>query len=156
MGQTWWFDITLLVFNVADLIGKFERRTLNWGATALSINMQLGLSLLRACFFAPLFLTASAPQMYSPTIARYVTLVAVFFLGLSNGWLSTICFMRAPKGLPAGVSTHVVEQASTVLVIGLFCGLSGGCTLGYVLGQTILQPYMGKCYNPARAHHRVR
>jgi len=144
--QSWWLDIILLTFNVADALGKMERHSLEWGARVVTPMLQLALACLRIFIFAPILFCSSAPQSYSPASAKWVIITSVFFLGLSNGWLSTVCFMRAPKALPANTSNVVAEQASTLLVLALFCGLSVGTSLAYVLGKTVLAPHLGNCY----------
>lgn len=144
--QSWMFDLVILSFNLADFLGKSARRSLQWGTRVLSPTAQLALAALRAVLFTPLILSASAPQMYPAEIARWVIWLSVFALGLSNGWLSTVCFMRAPKALPPGTSNAVAEQASTILVIGLFLGISSGCLISYQLGRTVLHDHLGVCY----------
>ncbi|CAE8674618.1 unnamed protein product [Polarella glacialis] len=144
--RSWWFDIVLLIFNVGDLVGKSEHRSLSWGARNLSSNLLLACALCRAFLMFPLVLTASAPQSYSPTVASWVALAGVLLLGVSNGWLSTVCFMRAPKALPAGTSNSVAEQASTLMVMGLFAGISLGSLAAYELGEGPLQRYIGACH----------
>jgi len=143
--QTWWFDLIILAFNLSDYIGKSLRRSLKWGAVNLSPMTQLCLAIARAFVFLPLVLTASAPQMYDATLARWVVLLSVFALGLSNGWLTTVGFMRAPKALPPHTPNLVAEQASSVLVVGLFLGVSSGCFTAYALGETVLKGSLGVC-----------
>mmetsp|Transcript_71431 Transcript_71431/g.209746 ORF Transcript_71431/g.209746 Transcript_71431/m.209746 type:complete len:477 (-) Transcript_71431:9-1439(-) len=143
---SWWFGLVIFVFNIADFAGKTWYTSLSWGARVLSPRQQLALAVLRACLFFPLILTGSAPQSYDPHLARWVVLVSVFLLGFSNGWLSTVCFMRAPKAFPSSTPIVVVEQASTALVLGLFIGIAGGCFMAYALGQTVLSASLGACF----------
>jgi len=144
--QSWWFEIIVTSFNIGDFLGRAEKVSLKWGARALSPMTQLALSLLRAAIAAPLILTASAPQLYSPDIAAWVVLVTIFFFGVSNGWLSTICYMRAPKALPADTPSSVAEQASTILAMGMYWGLFTGCILAYYLTSHPLKGILGKCH----------
>jgi len=146
--QSWWFDLVLLCFNFSDFVGKSLRKSLQWGTQRLSPATQLLLAGLRAVVFVPIILACSAPQSFDPRTARWINLSAVFFLGISNGWLSTVCFMRAPRALPRGTSNAVAEQASSVLVLGLYLGLSTGCLIADQLGKTVLQEYLGACYQP--------
>lgn len=144
--RSWWFDVVIFTFNLCDFLGKSESRSLSWGAKVLAPRAQLACAVLRACLFLPLQLTSSAPQSYEPTVAKWVSLGSVALLGLTNGWLSTVCFMRGPKALPAGTSNVVAEQASTVLVIGLFAGISLGCLLAFELSEGPLSQQLGACY----------
>eukprot|EP00449_Zooxanthella_nutricula_P001400 CAMPEP_0198521272 /NCGR_PEP_ID=MMETSP1462-20131121/20826_1 /TAXON_ID=1333877 /ORGANISM="Brandtodinium nutriculum, Strain RCC3387" /LENGTH=446 /DNA_ID=CAMNT_0044250913 /DNA_START=54 /DNA_END=1392 /DNA_ORIENTATION=- len=141
--QTWWFEIIILAFNLSDYIGRSFRGSLSWGALNLSPKRQLFFAIVRAFIFLPLILTGSAPQMYDATIARWVVLVSIVALGLSNGWLSTVSFMRAPKALPPDTPNLIAEQASSVLVIGLFLGISMGCFTAYALGRTLVKDSLG-------------
>eukprot|EP00927_Polykrikos_kofoidii_P055216 TRINITY_DN4949_c0_g1_i2.p1 TRINITY_DN4949_c0_g1~~TRINITY_DN4949_c0_g1_i2.p1 ORF type:complete len:486 (-),score=55.16 TRINITY_DN4949_c0_g1_i2:193-1650(-) len=144
--QSWWLNIILLTFNIGDLMGKSEHGSLNWGSKHLTPLSQLFLALLRAVLFTPIILLSSAPQSYSPTIARWVNFAAVLLLGLSNGWLSTVTYMRAPKALPRGTSNCVAEQASALVVMGMYVGLCSGCTAAFVLTKTILAGHVGVCF----------
>eukprot|EP00443_Scrippsiella_acuminata_P056491 CAMPEP_0115464736 /NCGR_PEP_ID=MMETSP0271-20121206/49034_1 /TAXON_ID=71861 /ORGANISM="Scrippsiella trochoidea, Strain CCMP3099" /LENGTH=484 /DNA_ID=CAMNT_0002891645 /DNA_START=24 /DNA_END=1478 /DNA_ORIENTATION=+ len=147
--QSWWFDTIILCFNLGDYLGKSAQKSLAWGSKRFSPKAQLLMAALRTVFFAPLILTASAPQLYPAEIARWVTLLSVFALGLSNGWLSTVCLMRAPKALPPGTSNMVAEQATSLVLVGLMLGISTGCMLAYELGQTVLVHSLGVCYGAA-------
>jgi len=143
---SWWFSLVMLAFNLSDFIGRTALTSLNWGARALTPVRRLGLAALRAVVFLPLSLSGSAPQSYDPHVARWVVLLSVVLMGLSNGWLSTVCFMRAPKAFPSTTSIVVVEQASTVLVLGLYLGLSGGCIAAYMLSEAALGQHLGVCF----------
>jgi len=142
--KSWWFDIILFTFNFADFLSKSEPYSLKWGAEALSPKMHLICAVVRALIFFPLILYSSAPQSYDPLVARWVVLGAVFLLGISNGFLTTIIFMRGPKALPSDSSNQLAEQASTLLVTGLYFGIAFGCLVAYELGK--LLP-MGECFS---------
>uniref|UniRef100_A0A7S1AGF5 Equilibrative nucleoside transporter 1 n=1 Tax=Noctiluca scintillans TaxID=2966 RepID=A0A7S1AGF5_NOCSC len=144
---SWWFDIVMLTFNLGDFIGKSEKYTLQWGTRVLSPKVQLALAVLRAVIFFPLILTASAPQLYSPASARWVLLFGTLGVGLSNGWLSSVCFMRAPKALPEGTRNEVAEQATSLLYFGLFLGLAFGALAAFVAQQTFLKNHLHVCYS---------
>jgi len=149
--QSWWFDLVLFTFNFSDFLGKCMQSSLQWGARTLSPRTQLLLALLRAVVLVPVILACSAPQQFDPRLARWVNLFAVFVLGLTNGWLSTVCFMRAPKALPPDTPNAVAEQASSVMVIGLFLGISMGCLVADQLGKTALKGHIGVCFVPEAA-----
>merc|ERR1712226_826725 len=92
--KSWWFDIVLVTFNLADFVSRSEPRSLSWAAKKLPSAAHLGFVFIRGLIFFPLMLTASAPQSYDPLVARWVVLIAVFWLGISNGFLTSIIFMR--------------------------------------------------------------
>jgi len=144
--QSWWFQIIVFSFNLGDFLGRAEKVSLKWGARALSPMAQLSLSVLRTAIAAPLIFTATAPQLYRPEIAAWVVLVTVFIFGVSNGWLSTVCFMRAPKALPADTPSIVAEQSSTLLAMGMYWGLFSGCIIAYFLTTYPLKGILGECY----------
>merc|ERR1719401_696962 len=145
--QSWWFPIVILSYNLSDFLGKSATSSLQWGARALGPMTQLLLAAIRVVVFVPLILTSSAPQLYPTNVARCVVVLSVFALGLSNGWLSTVCFMRAPKALPKGIPNEVAEQASTVLVVGLFFGISLGSVIAERLGSGPLHDSLGVCFD---------
>uniref|UniRef100_A0A7S3X9N7 Uncharacterized protein n=1 Tax=Strombidinopsis acuminata TaxID=141414 RepID=A0A7S3X9N7_9SPIT len=145
--QSWWFDIIIFTFNLSDFLGKSEPKSLKWGARVLTPMQHLLLAVLRGLIFAPLILTGSAPQKYDSHTARWVVLLSVFTLGITNGWLSTVCFMRAPKAFPPSTPSLVARQASSGLVLGLFTGISGGCMGAFLLSQTtLISDSLGGCY----------
>jgi len=142
--KSWWFDIILFTYNFADFLSKSEPYSLKWGAEALSPKMHLICAVVRALIFFPLILYSSAPQSYDPLVARWVVLGAVFLLGISNGFLTTIIFMRGPKALPSDSSNQLAEQASTLLVTGLYFGIAFGCLVAYSQGKNLP---MGECFS---------
>lgn len=147
--QSWWFDLILFAYNFGDFVGKSEKYSLSWGARCLTPALQLLLAVVRTAVFVPLIFTASAPQLYSQETARLVLFAGVLLLGFSNGWLATVSFMRAPKAMPAGTPNLVAEQASTVLVIGLFVGIACGCLVSWWLGAHLLVDKVGICHSVA-------
>ena len=58
------------------------------------------------------------PQLYDFHSARWVAITSIFFFAVSNGWLSTVCYTRAPKMLPPSLPSIVAEQASAVCALG--------------------------------------
>jgi len=144
--QSWWFDFVLLAFNVGDVCGKCLRSWAEWGARSFSPSTQVGLAVARNLLIVPLIIFSSAPQLYDPILARWAVLAGTYFVGVSNGYLATICFMRGPKALPPTAPNSVAAQASSTMTMGLFLGIALGCMTADKLASTVLQDSLGKCF----------
>ncbi|KAL7196818.1 hypothetical protein ACSBR1_036767 [Camellia fascicularis] len=116
-----WYPILLITgYNVFDLVGKslpvhflFENMKVAVGA---SLARRLFFPLFLGCLHGPEFLRAEIP----------VTLLTCL-LGFSNGYLSSVLMILAPKNVPL----QHVEIAGTVIVLFLFVGLAIGSVVAW-------------------------
>lgn len=148
--QAWWFQIVLVSFNLLDCLSRTRIFPIAWGIRHITPNMQLILASVRALIICLLLFTGAAPQRYSPEIARWVVLVAVLFMGVTNGYLSTVAISSAPKTAMASgkdIKGDVVQYAGGLGAMGLFLGISTGTILAYILGQgSSFSSNIGQCY----------
>lgn len=115
-----WYPILLItMYNVADLLGK--------SLTAIyllnSIRLAAWNCIARLLFY-PLFTACLHGPKWLKTEIFVVTLT--FILGLSNGYLTSVFMILAPKSVP------VSEAEISAIVMAVFLGL--GLVAGSVLG----------------------
>ncbi|CAL5349912.1 unnamed protein product [Camellia sinensis] len=111
--KDWYPILPITGYNVFDLVGKslpvhylFENMKV---AVSASLARRLFFPLFLGCLHGPEFLRAEIP----------VTLLTCL-LGFSNGYLSSVLMILAPKNVPL----QHVEIAGTVIVLFLFVGLA--------------------------------
>lgn len=115
-GMTPFIFISLhfLLFNVGDWVGRtlpvFKSCQIS------SSHLLLGLSLLRTLFI-PLFLS-----LFKRIQSDFVFFISVLLFSISNGWLTSLVFMAAPKKYPMEKRPLVGSIMSFSLVIGLALG----------------------------------
>lgn len=115
-------SIHFLLFNIGDWIG----RTLPiWKPFQLfSSYALLILSLLRTIFI-PIFLNCNLNLSGSDSgwiQSDFIFFSSVLFFAISNGWLTSLVFMAAPKDHPMTVKPKVGNIMSFFLVVGLALG----------------------------------
>ncbi|KAL8144312.1 hypothetical protein V2J09_017344 [Rumex salicifolius] len=111
-----WYPILLItVYNLSDLIGK--------SSTAIYLPCSIGkatwASTTRICFY-PLFTAC----LHGPTWLKteFTMVFLTFMLGISNGYLTSVLMILAPKTVPAWEA----ETAAVVMAVFLGLGLVGG------------------------------
>lgn len=110
-------SLHFLIFNVGDWVG----RTLPiWPYFQIKSGPTMVAAMLRT-LFVPLFMTL--------TDGNVGFLVIVFFLAVTNGWLTSVVFMTAPMGYGMESKPVVASVMSYFLVIGL--ALGGLCSFLY-------------------------
>ncbi|KAJ6627477.1 nucleoside transporter-domain-containing protein [Mycena sp. CBHHK59/15] len=127
--------IHFLVFNVGDFMGRYVcsfPRLLIWSARRL-----LTLSLART-LFVPLFLMCNLQRPSatgipsSPLInSDFVFMLILFFFGMSNGYLSSLCMMSAPSLEHNPRLEGRRKDVDVAATVASFC-LVGGLVLGSV------------------------
>lgn len=104
-----------LLFNIGDWIGRtlpiFE------ACQVSSSRFLLGLALLRTLFL-PVFTSLAEDRIHSD----FLFFSSVLLLSISNGWLTSLVFMAAPKNYPIASKPLVGSIMSFALVIGLALG----------------------------------
>lgn len=117
-----WYPVLLIaIYNIGDLAGKI----------LTSVYMVENQSLMsRACFgrliFFPLFYTVlHGPAFFRTEIPVFLL---TFLLGLSNGYLTSVVMIVAPKN----VSILESETAGIIMTLFLVTGLTAGSLLGWV------------------------
>ncbi|GLT53865.1 hypothetical protein SLA2020_271040 [Shorea laevis] len=116
-----WYPILLItMYNVADLLGK--------SLTAIyllnSIRLAAWNCIARLLFY-PLFTACLHGPKWLKTEIFVVTLT--FMLGLSNGYLTSVFMILAPKSVPVSEA----EISAIVMVVFLGLGLVAGSVLGW-------------------------
>ncbi|CAO3608232.1 unnamed protein product [Mucor hiemalis] len=104
-----------LLFNIGDWVGRtlpiFE------SCQVSSSRILLGLSLSRTLFL-PVFTSLAEEKIGSD----FLFFSSVLLLSISNGWLTSLVFMAAPKSYPMATKPLVGSIMSFALVIGLALG----------------------------------
>ncbi|KAJ7956710.1 Equilibrative nucleotide transporter like [Quillaja saponaria] len=116
-----WYPILLItVYNLADLMGKSltavyvltSTRKATWACTVRLFFYPL----FTACLHGPRWLKTEAPVV-----------VLTFMLGLTNGYLTSVLMILAPKSVPISEA----ELSAIVMVVFLGIGLVGGSLLSW-------------------------
>lgn len=117
-----WYPVLLIAsYNIADLTGKILT------SVYMVENQNL---MVRGCFgrliFFPLFYTVlHGPAFFRTEVPVFLL---TFLLGLSNGYLTSVLLIVAPKN----VSILESETAGIVMTLFLVTGLATGSLLGWV------------------------
>lgn len=143
--NSWWISIILVTYNVGDFISKSEPWSLKWGTKHMNGNWLLGISIGRLVLFFPLIILMSGPQKISSYVAAYALPILTFLMGYTNGWLSTVAFMRGPRTIDSNLNGKVAEYVNACLVMGLYFGLASGAGFSIALVK-ILDSYLGVCH----------
>ena len=121
----WYFILLTLLFNAADLTGKMLPALPAVGRSIPASTTLLALAIARALFVPALIFAARAGS--APTAATLVALVSAA-LGVSNGYVTAGCFIKASEGLTG----RDAEDAGTVAVLALVVGLITGSALSFL------------------------
>ncbi|KAJ6793810.1 nucleoside transporter [Iris pallida] len=116
-----WYPILLMAgFNVFDLVGK----SLPAVYLPENSNLVVAASVGRLAFY-PLFLAC----LHGPRFFRTEVPVSILtcLLGLTNGYLTTVLMILAPKSVPI----HHSETAGIVMVLFLVVGLATGSIVSW-------------------------
>lgn len=118
--QDWYPVLLITVYNVADFMGKsltaiYVLQSIK-KATWACISRLLFYPLFTACLHGPKWLKGEIPVV-----------VLTFMLGLTNGYLTSVLMILAPKTVPVSEA----ELSAIVLVVFLGIGLVGGSVLGW-------------------------
>jgi len=114
-----WFSLVLItVYNIADMIGKMvpEKYIMHHGSKLLAISFT-------RVVFIP---TYAILVKYSLGDASFI--IATFFLGVTNGYLTTCPMSSAPTLF----EPKEAEIAGTMMVLFLLSGLTIGAFSGYL------------------------
>ncbi|XP_061344546.1 equilibrative nucleotide transporter 8 isoform X1 [Gastrolobium bilobum] len=116
-----WYPILLItVYNLADLIGK----SLTAFYVPQSITRAIWAATARLLFY-PLFIVCLHGPKWMKTEVPMVVLT--FMLGFTNGYLTSVLMILAPKSVPFTES----ELSAIVMTVFLGFGLVGGSVLGW-------------------------
>ena len=121
----WYFILVSLLFNAADLTGKMIPAIPWVAARTPQPKTLLVLALARAGFVPALIFAA---RTTSTTTAAAGVAVVSGALGVTNGYVTASCFMRASAGLHG----RDAEDAGTVAVLALVIGLCVGSALSFL------------------------
>ncbi|MBA0633124.1 hypothetical protein Godav_001772 [Gossypium davidsonii] len=118
--QDWYPVLLITVYNVADFMGKsltaiYVLQSIK-KATWACISRLLFYPLFTACLHGPKWLKGEIPVV-----------VLTFMLGLTNGYLTSVLMILAPKTVPVSEA----ELSAIVLVVFLGIGLVSGSVLGW-------------------------
>lgn len=121
----WYFLCLVLLFNGADFFGKMVP-AVPWVARTLPApKTLLALALARTAFVPALIFSARIP---STTAAAAMVATVSTLLGVTNGYVTTGCFIKSSEGLYG----RDAEDAGTVAVIALIAGLIAGSALSFL------------------------
>ncbi|KAJ7978927.1 Equilibrative nucleotide transporter like [Quillaja saponaria] len=116
-----WYPILLIaVYNVADLVGKsmsavYVLKSIRRATWACPVRL-LFYPLFTACLHGPRWLKTEVPVV-----------LLTFMLGLTNGYLTSVLMILAPKSVPISEA----ELSAIVMAVFLGIGLVGGSVLGW-------------------------
>ncbi|KAJ4839233.1 Equilibrative nucleotide transporter 8 [Turnera subulata] len=116
-----WYPVMLItIYNISDFVGK--------SLTALyvlkSIKKTTSACILRLLFY-PLFAACLNGPNWLKTEVPVVVLT--FMLGVTNGYLTSVIMILAPKSVPVSEA----ELSAIVMVVFLGCGLVSGSVIGW-------------------------
>ncbi|KAG2718772.1 hypothetical protein I3760_03G236200 [Carya illinoinensis] len=116
-----WYPILLItMYNIADLVGKSLTATYLLNsiriATWASVARLMFYPLFMACLHGPKLLKTEVP-----------VIILTFMLGLTNGYLTSVFMILAPKSVPVSEA----EVSAIVMVVFLGLGLAAGSVLGW-------------------------
>lgn len=117
-----WYPVLLIcIYNVADLTGKILT------SVYMVENQNF---MVRACFGRLMFFPLFYAVLHGPAFFRTEAPVFLltFLLGLSNGYLTSLLMIVAPKN----VSILESETAGIIMTLFLVTGLTAGSLLGWV------------------------
>ncbi|XP_010535863.1 PREDICTED: equilibrative nucleotide transporter 8 [Tarenaya hassleriana] len=119
--QSWYPIMLITVYNISDFVGKSLTALYLWqsikNATWACVARLLFYPLFSACLRGPEWLRTEIPVV-----------VLTFLLGLTNGYLTSVLMIMAPKSVPAAEA----ELAAILMVAFLGVGLVSGSVLGWV------------------------
>lgn len=117
-----WYPVLLIfTYNVFDFLGRLPVPKLSqWHPRHSTV---LGMSLSRLVTLIPLY---AGLAVYGAPEPAFFLLTAA--LGASNGWLTTLIFCAAPRGL----SPSAAELAGMINVFAELAGLNIGAYLGWL------------------------
>ncbi|XP_010501287.1 PREDICTED: equilibrative nucleotide transporter 8-like [Camelina sativa] len=119
--QSWYPILLITVYNISDFLGKSLTALYLWhsikSATWACIVRLLFYPLFSACLRGPQWLRTEVPVV-----------VLTFMLGLTNGYLTSVLMIMAPKTVHASEA----ELAAVFMVVFLGLGLVCGSVLGWV------------------------
>lgn len=119
--QSWYPILLITVYNISDFVGKSLTALYLWqsikSATWACIVRLLFYPLFSACLRGPQWLRTEVPVV-----------VLTFMLGLTNGYLTSVLMIMAPKTVHASEA----ELAAVFMVVFLGLGLVCGSFLGWV------------------------
>ncbi|CAF2262567.1 equilibrative nucleotide transporter 8 [Brassica rapa] len=119
--QSWYPILLITVYNISDFVGKSLTALYLWqnikSATWACIIRLLFYPLFSACLRGPHWLRTEVPVV-----------VLTFMLGLTNGYLTSVLMIMAPKTVHASEA----ELAAVFMVVFLGIGLVCGSVLGWV------------------------
>lgn len=117
-----WYPVLLItVYNVSDFVGKsltavYVPKSIKKAAWACTGRLVF-YPLFAACLHGPKWLKTEVP-----------VLVLTSMLGFTNGYLTSVIMILAPKTVPVTEG----EIAAIVMILSLGIGLVGGSVLGWV------------------------
>ena len=119
--QSWYPILLITVYNISDFVGKSLAALYLWqsvkSATWACIIRLLFYPLFSACLRRPHWLRTEVPVV-----------ALTFMLGLTNGYLTSVLMIMAPKTVHASEA----ELAAVFMVVFLGIGLVCGSVLGWV------------------------
>ncbi|MCO5567040.1 hypothetical protein L7F22_020725 [Adiantum nelumboides] len=119
----WYAVILTLAYNLFDFIGKFLP-----GSSKFMIQNKLfaiGGSLARALFYLLFYLCLHGPSFFQ---SDAIVIMSTCLLGFSNGYLTTVLMIIAPKSVPI----EEAEVTGFLMVMFLILGLATGSILEWV------------------------
>ncbi|KAL9855099.1 Equilibrative nucleotide transporter 8 [Arabidopsis thaliana] len=119
--QSWYPILLITVYNISDFVGKSLTALYLWqsikSATWACIVRLLFYPLFSACLRGPKWLRTEVPVV-----------VLTFMLGLTNGYLTSVLMIMAPKTVHASEA----ELAAIFMVVFLGLGLVCGSVIGWL------------------------
>ncbi|XP_031378283.1 equilibrative nucleotide transporter 8 isoform X1 [Punica granatum] len=116
-----WYPVLLITtYNVADLMGK----SLTAVYVMPSIKRATWLSTGRLMFYPSFMACLHGPQWLKSEVP---VAILTFLLGLTNGYLTSVLMILAPKSVPATEA----ELSAIIMVVFLGVGLVSGSVIGW-------------------------
>jgi len=129
-GRFWYPVVVFFIFNVCDFIGRCSAGVIKLPSRTVTIVI---LCLLRCVFLFLYLFTNYQPRDNGLPVwfeSDYWVFAFNILLGLSNGYLASLCFMYGSRDI--GRRADLQEQAGAVLTFFLSLGLCAGSSLSFL------------------------
>ncbi|OWF41845.1 equilibrative nucleoside transporter 3-like [Mizuhopecten yessoensis] len=122
-GKYFTVIVCFLLFNLGDYAGRIVSGQFQWPKISQS-RLLLVVSLVRVAFIPLLMLCNAQPRAHLPVVftSDVYPIVFILLLGLTNGYLCTLCMMYGPKKVMMEYAEFAGASMSVCITIGLASG----------------------------------
>ncbi|XP_069117172.1 equilibrative nucleoside transporter 3-like [Argopecten irradians] len=133
-GKYFTVIVCFLLFNLGDCIGRIVGGQFQWPKISQP-SLLVVLSFLRLAFIPLLMLCNAQPRDHLPVVftSDVYPIVFILLLGLTNGYMCTLCMMYGPKK----VLVENAEFAGAAMSVCITIGLASGSLISLLLVKMV-------------------